>query len=57
MDPDNIYILHFSCTIYLYEINKKPASFFRYGSTDSFIVHYIVQQNRVFPSFFIVRYK
>ena len=35
--------LRFFCIIYFYEINKSPASFFRYIRTYFFIVHYIVR--------------
>ena len=49
--------LHFYCIIYLFEINKIASSFFRDIRTFSFIACYIVRENRVFPSFFIVRYK
>ena len=57
MYPDTICFLLFFCIIYLYEINKGQVSFFRYIRTYSFIAHYIVRWNRVFPSFFIVWYK
>ena len=41
--PDTICFLRFFCIIYFYEINKSPASFFRYIRTYSFIAHYIVR--------------
>ena len=43
MFPDTICFLRFFCIIYLYEINKSPASFFRYIRIYSFIAHYIVR--------------
>ena len=43
MYPDSIYLLRFFCIIYFYEINKSPASFFRYIRTYSFIAHYTVR--------------
>ena len=53
MVPDTICFLRLFCIIYFYEINKSPASFFRYIHTYSFIAHYIVRWNRVFPSFLL----
>ena len=35
--------LRLFCIIYFHEINKSPASFFRYIHTYSFIAHYIVR--------------
>ena len=43
MVPDTTCFLRFFCIIYFYEINKSPASFFRYIRTYSFIAHYIVR--------------
>ena len=43
MVPDTICFLRFFYIIYFYEINKSPASFFRYIRTYSFIAHYIVR--------------
>ena len=53
MVPDTICFLRLFFIIYFYEINKSPASFFRYIHTYSFIAHYIVRWNRVFPSFLL----